>query len=98
MKKLIRCMAYKSGSLYVAVCLDLSLAAQADTMEGAINKLDSQVHSLIEEALAEPKYAYQLLNRPAPLSLWAKYYWLKFMAAKNGNKKQAVFFEESCMA
>lgn len=91
-------MAYRSNGLYIAVCLDLSLAAQADTMKEAIDKLNGQVAGLIQEAEAEPQYAHRLLNRPAPLSLWLKYYWFKFLAAKNGNKRQAVFFEESCLA
>lgn len=97
-RKIIRCMAYKKGELYIAVCLDLSLAAQADTMESAIDKLDEQVRAYIEEVNREPQYARQLLNRPAPISLWAKYYWCKFLSAKNGSQKNITFFEEHCPA
>ncbi|WP_424407832.1 hypothetical protein [Pasteurella sp. PK-2025] len=97
-RKLIRCMAYKKGNLYIAVCLDLSLAAQADTMNEAIEKLDSQIRDFVEEVSSDPQYASQLLNRPAPLSLWVKYYWFKFLSAKNGNKNGVAFFEEDCYA
>lgn len=97
-RKLIRCMAYKKGNLYLAVCLDLSLAAQADTLEEAVDKLDEQIKDFLEEVETDPQYAAQLLNRPAPLSLWLKYYWFKFLSAKNGNKKGVAFFEESCYA
>lgn len=98
MKKTIRCMAYQSDGLYIAACLDLSLAAQADSLHDAVEKLNAQIGALLEEVEREPQYAAQLLNRPAPLSLWFKYYWLKFLAAKNGNKRGTVFFEESCPA
>ncbi|OOS01247.1 hypothetical protein B0186_03990 [Canicola haemoglobinophilus] len=97
-RKLIRCMAYKKGNLYIAICLDLSLAAQGDTMDEAIEKLDGQIKDFIAEVNAEPQHASQLLNRPAPLSLWVKYYWFKFLSAKNGNKKGVSFFEEDCYA
>ncbi|WP_439256585.1 hypothetical protein [Lonepinella sp. BR2271] len=97
-RKLIRCMAYRENNLFIAVCLDLSLAAQADSMDEAIQKLDMQIQDFIEEINAEPEYAIQLLNRSAPLSLWIKYYWFKFLSAKNGNKKQVAFFEEDCYA
>ncbi|MDC4238427.1 hypothetical protein [Pasteurella multocida] len=97
-RKLIRCMAYEKGNLYIAVCLDLSLAAQADTMNEAIEKLDSQIRDFVEEVNSDPQYASQLLNRPAPLSLWVKYYWFKFLSAKNGNKNGVKFFEEDCYA
>ncbi|WP_052123108.1 hypothetical protein [Gallibacterium anatis] len=93
-QKIIRCMAYKKGDLYIAVCLDLSLAAQGDSMEEVVSKLEAQIKDLIDEANSEPQYAAQLLNRPAPLSLWIKYYWFRFLSAKNGNKNNVEFFEE----
>ncbi|QIW16115.1 DUF1902 domain-containing protein [Pasteurellaceae bacterium RH1A] len=97
-RKTIRCMAYQNGDLAIAVCLDLSLAAQANTQREAMDKLDAQIQDFIAEANAEPQYALQLLNRPAPLSLWIKYYWLKFLSIVNGNKKGIAFFEEDCFA
>lgn len=97
-RKVIRCMAYKQGDLFIAVCLDLSLAAQANSIEDAITKLDKQIQDFIVEVNADPQYAKQLLNRPAPLPLWIKYYWLKFLSVKNGNKQDVAFFEEECYA
>ncbi|KFC09018.1 hypothetical protein GTGU_01210 [Trabulsiella guamensis ATCC 49490] len=70
-------MAYPQEGVYIAVCLDLSLAAQADTMQEAMKKLDEQVKDYLTEARSDPKYAEQLLSRKAPLSLWVKYYWLQ---------------------
>ncbi|MCM5471346.1 DUF1902 domain-containing protein, partial [Escherichia coli] len=53
-------MAYQQNGVYVAACLDLSLAAQADTMKEAVNKLDEQIKDFFTEALSEPEYAKQL--------------------------------------
>ncbi len=97
-RKIIRCMAYKEKDLYIAVCLDLSLASQGNSLNEAMAKLDNQIKDYIDEALAEPQYTQQLLNRPSPISLWIKYYWLKFLIAKNGNKQGISFFENECFA
>ncbi|MBC8946779.1 DUF1902 domain-containing protein [Xenorhabdus indica] len=69
----LRCMAYRQGDIYVAACLDLSLAAQADSIDDAISKLESQVDDYLEEIDSEPEYAKQLLNRKAPLSMRLRY-------------------------
>lgn len=53
--KTLRCMAYQQNGVYVAACLDLSLAAQADTMKEAVNKLDEQIKDFFTEALSEPE-------------------------------------------
>lgn len=66
-------MAYQQGRVFVAACLDLSLAAQADTLNEAMEKLNIQIKDLVEEARAKPEYAHQFLNRRAPLSMWLKY-------------------------
>ncbi|MDP3009918.1 MAG: hypothetical protein Q8N30_12730, partial [Methylococcales bacterium] len=39
----LRCYAKKEQSYWVAVCIDLSLAAQADSMKEAIQKLESMI-------------------------------------------------------
>lgn len=98
LRKVIRCMAYKKGDLYIAICLDLSLAAQANTMQEAMQKMEAQIDDYLNEVRQEPQYALQLLNRPAPFSQWLKYYWLKFESILSGNKKGSAFFEEDCYA
>ena len=99
MKKQLRCMAYKSGEVYIAVCLDLSLAAQADSMKEAIEKLDKQVKDYLREAYADKKYTRQMLDRSAPFALWLKYYLFRILLARTGNTKNKAFFkEESCPA
>lgn len=79
---ILRCYAERDGALWMAVCLDLSLAAQADSYEEARRKLDAQIHDYVREALSQDKEhaAYLLTERKAPLSEWVRYYALKYAA------------------
>jgi hypothetical protein len=86
--KMLRCMAYKEGGLWVVVCLDLCLAAQDSSLEDAVNKLNAQIDDYVDEALNDRDFGYQLLNRRAPLSLWAKYYYIKLCVALSNRNKQ----------
>jgi hypothetical protein len=67
-ERVFRCLVKRDGDLWVALCVDLSLAAQADSLDEAKGKLEAQIADYIREAFAEPEYAEQLLNRKAPLS------------------------------
>lgn len=102
MKKTFRCMAFEDDGVFVAACLDLSLAAQGETMLEAKNKLDAQIKDYFDEAIADPAYAEQMLNRKAPLQLWLKYWSIKAEIAiakafKKGNKPAAGrIFHERC--
>lgn len=93
--KTLRCMAYQQNGVFVAACLDLSLAAQADTMQEAMAKLEAQVNDYIAEAFSEPLYTQQLLKRKAPASMWMKYWLIAFRMffRKQG---QAKLFSEPC--
>ena len=95
--KTLRCMAYQQNGVYVAACLDLSLAAQADTMQEAVNKLDEQIKDFFTEALSEPEYAKQLLSRKAPLSMWLKYWVISFQVFVR-KRGEAKLFAEPCDA
>lgn len=64
----IRCYVKRSRDQWVAVCVDLCLAAQADTQREAKEKLVAQIHSYVEEALTVDRdFADELLNRKAPM-------------------------------
>ena len=77
----LRCFAKKENNYWVAVCVDLSLATQADSFEAAQQKLDEQVKSYINEALSiHREYADELLTRKAPLSLMIEYYKIKVLS------------------
>lgn len=95
--KTLRCMAYKQDGVFVAICLDLSLAAQADTLHEAKDKLEEQIHSFVEEAIAEPQYAKALLlERKAPLSLWLKYWYIAGLMFFSRKQERASLFIEPC--
>lgn len=83
---LLRCFAEREDGLWVAYCLDLSLAAQADSLAEVKHKLDQQVREYVADALAgqDRKHATYLMTRRAPLGLWARYYFARLMVALNG--------------
>jgi hypothetical protein len=80
-KLLLRCLAEKKDDQWQVFCLDLCLAAQADTLEEAKQKLESMIASYIYDALVgeDKAFAAQLLSRKAPLSQWLKYYYYSIM-------------------
>jgi len=71
----VRCYAKKSETQWVALCIDLCLAAQADTFEEVKSKLDAQINDYVYEALTVDRaHAKQLLSRKAPLANRLEYY------------------------
>ena len=89
-QNLVRCIAYKNGNLYTAVCLDLFMAAHGNTINEAIAKLKQE----LKEFISIP-FAIQLI-KPTPFSMWSKYYWIKFLLTKNGNRRDVMIFEAGC--
>lgn len=75
----LRCYAEKQGNLFVAVCIDLSLAAQADSMEEARRKLEAQIVDYLHDVLNGPERAHiqDLLPRKSPLSLRLRYQYIR---------------------
>lgn len=73
---ILRCYGERDGDRWVAVCVDLCLAAQADTFDEARAKLHAQIGEYVYDALAgeDRTYASDLLARKSPLSIRAKYY------------------------
>jgi hypothetical protein len=77
----IRCYAKKEGEAWVAVAVDLCLAA---------------IHSYIEDAFTiDNQYAHQLLSRKAPLSQRVEYHWAAFVTKFTSKiKDQSKLFTE----
>lgn len=64
----VRCMVNQEGRVWVAVCIDLCLAVQADSREEAKERLHEQIVLYVREALTvDADKAEQLLSRKAPL-------------------------------
>ena len=83
---ILRCYVKEEEGVWVAVCLDLNLAAQAESSKEARTKLESMISSYVSEALTtDAQYADQLLTRSAPLSEWAKYYYYRVLDAWHKN-------------
>lgn len=79
---ILRCYLKKADDQFVAVCVDLCLAAQADTPDQARQMLISQIESYVEEALTiDREFADELLNRKAPL-----YQRIEYAAINAANK------------
>jgi predicted RNase H-like HicB family nuclease len=77
---ILKCYAEQEEGVWVAVCLDFNLAAQADSYQEVKAKLESMIAFYVREALTtDIAYADQLLNRRSPLSAWVKYYSIKLL-------------------
>lgn len=73
----LRCYLKHRDNQWVAVCIDLCLAAQADTAADARRRLEAQIVDYVEEALTVDKaFAAELLRRKAPLYQRLEYFLL----------------------
>jgi len=72
---IIRCIVKQEGKLWVAMSLELGLAAQADTFDSAKAKLEAQIDEYIDEAFGQDsQYQQQLLSRKGPASWFVAFY------------------------
>jgi hypothetical protein len=63
-----RCLALRRGRYWVAICLDLNLVAQADTLPQVKRLLNAQITSYIADAMTiDAGHAEYLLTRKAAL-------------------------------
>lgn len=70
----IRCLTLDRGTKWVALSLELGLAAQADTEIEAKQALIAQIEDYVEEANGDDYW----LNRKAPFESYVLYYWTVF--------------------
>ncbi|MCK9394339.1 MAG: DUF1902 domain-containing protein [Methylobacter sp.] len=89
---IIKCYAKQEEGIWVAVCLDLGLAAQGNSFDESKRKLEEQIVFYVDEALQDKEYGSQLLSRKAPLSSWVEYYsaWILTMLCH----KVSIKFDE----
>lgn len=76
---ILRCYAERQGEQWVALCLDLTLAAQAETFDDARAKLEAMIVEYVYDAVAgeDKAHAAELLSRKAPLPYWLKYWYYR---------------------
>ncbi|MDP1558745.1 MAG: hypothetical protein Q8K59_07350 [Nitrosomonas sp.] len=78
---LLRCYANKDGDQWQIFCIDLCLAAQADTLSEARRKLHDMIREYIYDALVgeDVKFAGKLMRRKAPIKQVATYHYYSLM-------------------
>lgn len=65
----VRCIAHAEGGVWVAVCLDFSLAVQASSLFEVKRALHEQIAIYVREAATiDAEHAQELLCRRAPIS------------------------------
>ncbi|MBQ0795552.1 hypothetical protein [Zhongshania sp.] len=93
----LRCYAERQGSIWVTVCIDLCLAAQADSLQEAKDKMHEQVREYLEDAFGQHSdYFEDLMFRPAPLSQILKYHFIrcrKKMSIASASMADSIFKE-----
>ena len=94
---LLRCYIKQEQDQWIAVCIDLNLATQADSSNEAKQKLEAMIKSYVTEAFTIDKnYAEQLLSRKAPFSLILEYYFAVFIQKiKAFNQTHLQIFSET---
>ena len=78
----LRCYAHRvKGGRWFGVCVDLNLAAEADSPEQLKKKLNDIILSYLEIVLEtdDKDSIPSLLSRRAPINDWLKYYFIKFL-------------------
>ncbi|MCX7097514.1 MAG: DUF1902 domain-containing protein [Methylococcales bacterium] len=88
----IKGMIARNGNVWVAMCLEFGLAAQALSEQEAKRKLQNQIQEYFDEAIGQDKaFQKQLLSRRAPFSWYARYYWLAVKDLCQNNKHSLLF-------
>ena len=76
---ILRCYVENQGDVCVAVCIDLTLAAQGDSLHEAKNKLEEQIASYLHDIFVgeDRQHIRDLFPRRAPLGFVVKYQWIR---------------------
>lgn len=78
----LRCLALQRQGYWVAMCVDLDLAVQADTLTASRQLLRAQVASYVADAVGtDSTHASELLHRKAPLRYRVLYHLIKLVHA-----------------
>lgn len=91
----VRCYAKQDGDQWVAICIDLCLAAQADCYSEAKSKLEHQINEYVYEALTvDREHARDLLSRKAPISNRIEYWWARICQRFESKPRTQCAFSE----
>lgn len=97
----VRCFVKPTDGIWVAVCIDLGLAAQGESCEEAKAALDSQITDYVRQAFTvDREHADELLGRKASVGFQLEYHWIKFgqnvreLMHKQAARRAPVAFNE----
>jgi hypothetical protein len=77
----LECIAHGSGHDWQAICLDLDIAVQADSLHDVTRILEQAVRSYLEDAMMQDEQIRRaMLNRSAPFRVRAAWAMRLFMA------------------
>ena len=71
-KLLLHNLIEKEGDLYSAICLELNVASQGETIEEAKKNLQEAVELYLEDVI-ESGDEQDFIPRPAPMEEWIKF-------------------------
>ena len=72
-KLLLHNLIEKEDNLYSAICLELNVASQGETVEEAKNNLQEAVELYLEDVI-ESRDERDFIPRPAPMEEWVKFF------------------------
>jgi len=72
-KLLLHNLIEKEGDLYSAICLELNVASQGETIEEAKNNLQEAVELYLEDVI-ESGDKQDFIPRPAPMQEWIRFF------------------------
>ena len=92
---LLRCMAEGRDGAWWAICIDLDISVQGETLAEVRDGLRTAIALYLERVseLPEPERA-ALLRRRSPWHLWAKFHLYRFLDRflRDGNGRHQQFF------
>jgi predicted RNase H-like HicB family nuclease len=95
---ILRCYAHRTDKHnWVAVCLELNLAVEADSVEALREKMSDAIEGYIETLLDtnDPASIPELLHRRAPFLDWIKYYLIRLIIRIKRLSRRLVVYKQS---
>ncbi len=88
----LRCYAEREkNGTWFAMCIDLNLSVQGDSVEEARRKLHNLIWQYVREAFFEDEaYFDSLVPRKAPLSFVLRYHWIRFLSRLDALKERKL--------
>ena len=93
----LRCYGHRiKGGQWYGICIDLNIAAQAETPDKLKKKLNGMILSYVDTVLDtdDKESIPELLNRSAPLYNWAVYYLFNLLISFRNFPNEFLSFKE----